>query len=60
MVRISTAVADVDVDWLHAALSERAYWAIGRPREIVERSLAGSLCFSLPSMAIARSASPAS
>ena len=44
-VRISTDPAELDVDWLAAALSERAYWAIGRSREIVERSIAGSVCF---------------
>jgi ribosomal protein S18 acetylase RimI-like enzyme len=27
----------VDVDALHAFLSEHAYWALGRPRETVER-----------------------
>jgi N-acetylglutamate synthase-like GNAT family acetyltransferase len=45
-VRISTDPSDVDLDWLHAALSERAYWALGRSRELVERSVAKSLCFS--------------
>ena len=35
-VRISTDAADVDLDWLHPALSERAYWALGRSREDVE------------------------
>lgn len=45
-IRISTDAADVDLDWLHAALSERSYWALGRSREMVERSVANSLCFS--------------
>ncbi len=45
-LRISTDLADVDLDWLHPALSERAYWALGRSREVVERSVAGSLSFS--------------
>ncbi|HYZ18514.1 MAG TPA: GNAT family N-acetyltransferase [Gaiellaceae bacterium] len=27
----------VDIDALHAFLSEHAYWALGRPRETVER-----------------------
>ena len=45
-IRISPDPADVDLDWLHAALAERAYWALGRSREIVERSVANSLCFS--------------
>jgi GNAT superfamily N-acetyltransferase len=38
-VRISTDPADVDLDWLHPALSERAYWALGRTREQIARSL---------------------
>ena len=46
MVRISIDAAEIDLDWLHAALSERAYWALGRSRAVVERSIAGSLCFS--------------
>ncbi len=46
LIRISTDPSEVDVDWLHAALSERAYWALGRSREMVERSIANSLCFS--------------
>lgn len=45
-LRISIDPADVDVDWLHGALSERSYWAQGRSRAIVEASLRGSLCFS--------------
>ena len=44
-VRISTDPADVDLDWLVPALSERAYWALGRTREQIERSLRNSLCF---------------
>lgn len=46
MTRISTDPSEVDIDWLHAALSERSYWALGRSREMVERSVANSLCFS--------------
>jgi GNAT superfamily N-acetyltransferase len=44
-LRISTDPADVDLDWLHTALSERAYWALGRGRSVVERSVAGSLVY---------------
>lgn len=44
-VRISTDPADIDLEWLVPALSERAYWAQGRPREVIERSIANSLCF---------------
>lgn len=46
MIRYTTDPAAIDLDWLHAALAERSYWAAGRPREIVERSVANSLCFS--------------
>jgi len=46
VTHISTDPSDVDIDWLHAALSERSYWALGRSRETVERSVANSLCFS--------------
>lgn len=45
-IRFSTDAADVDLDWLHEALSRRAYWALGRSRDVVERSVANSLCFS--------------
>jgi N-acetylglutamate synthase-like GNAT family acetyltransferase len=45
-IRITTDAAEIDLDWLHGALSERAYWAIGRSRETVERSISHSLCFS--------------
>jgi GNAT superfamily N-acetyltransferase len=45
-IRISTDPADVDLDWLSPAMAERAYWAAGRPRDVVARSIAGSLCFS--------------
>jgi len=44
-VRISTDKADLDLDWVHDALSQRAYWALGRSRALVETSIEGSLCF---------------
>jgi GNAT superfamily N-acetyltransferase len=43
---ISTDPARLDVDAIHAYLS-RSYWAAGRRRDVVARSLAGSLCFGL-------------
>jgi N-acetylglutamate synthase-like GNAT family acetyltransferase len=46
VIRISTDPGDIDLEWLAAALSERAYWALGRSREVIERSIANSLCFS--------------
>jgi GNAT superfamily N-acetyltransferase len=38
-VRVSTDPADVDLEWIVPALSERAYWALGRTRDQIERSL---------------------
>jgi GNAT superfamily N-acetyltransferase len=42
--RISDDPALLDVDVIHSFLRE-SYWAAGIPREVVERSLRGSLCF---------------
>jgi GNAT superfamily N-acetyltransferase len=44
-VRVSTDPAELDLDWLVPALSERAYWALGRPRATVEAAIRESLCF---------------
>jgi GNAT superfamily N-acetyltransferase len=44
-VRISTDPAELDLNWLVPAISERAYWALGRPSERIEASIRGSLCF---------------
>jgi GNAT superfamily N-acetyltransferase len=44
-LRISTDPAELDLEWLFPALSERAYWALGRSRSVFERSLRHSLCF---------------
>src|SRR5690242_10683114 len=33
----------VDVDRVHRWLSEEAYWALGRPRDVVGRAAAGSV-----------------
>lgn len=43
---ISTDPGRIDVDAVHAYL-RRSYWAEGIPREVVVRSIAGSLCISL-------------
>jgi GNAT superfamily N-acetyltransferase len=42
---ISTDPARLDVTAIHRFLSEEAYWAKGRPREVVERSIEHCLCF---------------
>lgn len=44
-VEISTDPSRLDVDTVHHWLSTDAYWALGRPREVVETSIANSLCF---------------
>ncbi len=44
-LEISTDPNRLDVDVIHRFLSESAYWAIGRPREVVRRAIDNSLCF---------------
>lgn len=43
---ISTDPARLDLDAVAEALGD-SYWAAGRPREVIARSLDGSLCFGL-------------
>ncbi len=42
---ISTDKSRLDLRLLHRFLSQEAYWSLGRPRAVVERALANSLCF---------------
>jgi GNAT superfamily N-acetyltransferase len=42
---IDTDPTRLDVERVAQWLSTDSYWAIGRPRETVERSIEGSLCF---------------
>ena len=44
-VEISTDPNRLDIALIHHCLSESAYWAIGRPREVVQRAFDNSLCF---------------
>src|SRR6516162_3442312 len=44
---ISTDPARLDAKLIHDFLSNCSYWAAGRPLDIVQRSLANSLCFGL-------------
>jgi N-acetylglutamate synthase-like GNAT family acetyltransferase len=46
-VEITTDRARIDVDRVHRFLSESAYWALGRSRDTVERSIQNSICFSV-------------
>lgn len=43
---ISTEITDIDRDLVFRFLHDDAYWSSGLPRDIFERSLTGSLCFS--------------
>ena len=45
MIDISTDRSRLDIAYIHRYLSEECYWSIGRRREIVEKSIANSLCF---------------
>jgi GNAT superfamily N-acetyltransferase len=45
VVTVSTDPALLDVDAIHRWLSTDAYWALGRPREVVDRAVAHSLNF---------------
>jgi GNAT superfamily N-acetyltransferase len=44
---LSTDPGRVDVDRVHAWLAEESYWANGRERAVVERSIAGSRSYSV-------------
>lgn len=44
---ISTDPDRLDADLVHHWLSTDAYWALGRPRELHDRAIAGSLNFGL-------------
>ena len=46
-VEITTDRSRIDVDVVHRFSSESSYWAMGRSRDTVERSIAHSLCFSV-------------
>ena len=43
-LEISTDPARIDIDLVHSFLNT-SYWAEGRSREVVERSIAHSICF---------------
>jgi GNAT superfamily N-acetyltransferase len=42
---LDTSVARLDVPLVHHWLSTDAYWALGRPAEVVEKAIVGSVCF---------------
>jgi N-acetylglutamate synthase-like GNAT family acetyltransferase len=45
MYTISTDKSMLDIELIHRFLSGRSYWAQNISRELVERSIANSLCF---------------
>jgi len=45
-ILISTNRADVDLDVVHAFLSQEAYWSKNIPRAIVQKAIENSYCFS--------------
>ncbi len=44
---LSTDPARLDISAIHDYLSQRSYWAQGRSRQVVERSITNSLCFGI-------------
>ena len=44
---ITTDSAHVNIDVVHCYLNEESYWAKDIPREVVARSIAHSICFSV-------------
>ncbi|MDT3317677.1 GNAT family N-acetyltransferase [Microbacterium sp. KSW4-11] len=44
-MRVTTDLAEIDLDVVHRWLSEDAYWALGRSRDLVERAAQHSLNF---------------
>ena len=44
-VRVTTDLDDIDLDVVHRWLSEEAYWALGRSRDVVEAAARASVNF---------------
>ena len=42
---ISTDSSKMDVDLIHTYLCQKSYWAQGRSKDLVKKSIANSLCF---------------
>lgn len=45
--RISTDIREMDVDLVHEYLSKQSYWAKGRGKEEVIKSMENSICFAV-------------
>lgn len=44
---ITTDKSKIDVNYVHETLSTKTFWALGREKEIVEKSIEFSMCFSI-------------
>ena len=44
---ITTDRSKLDLDLIHQFLSEQAYWALGRSKDIVAKSIEHSMCFGI-------------
>jgi GNAT superfamily N-acetyltransferase len=42
---VNTDRGRLDVDMIHRFLSEESTWALGMPRDVLQRAIDGSLCF---------------
>ncbi len=42
---IDTEKSRLNIDFIHDYLSNQSYWAQGRPREVVKKSIEHSICF---------------
>jgi GNAT superfamily N-acetyltransferase len=47
LYNITTDISKLDVNVIHRFLSEESYWAKGISKNVVEKSIANSLCFGL-------------
>lgn len=44
---VNTDKEYMDIDFIHSYLSQQSYWAKGRSKELVQKSIDHSLCFGL-------------
>lgn len=47
MKNVRVGAEHVDLNWVHAELSQKSYWAKGRSLEEMRRAVQGSRCYSL-------------
>ncbi len=44
---ISTDKSNIDIDYVHEYLSTKAFWSMGRSKEVVVKSIECAMCFSI-------------